>query len=112
MNEYLFYTNEGYTEGPNINYSVENCQVLGRAKGNNQQEALNNLLKENNWIAKAGFSIDSIKFVQIITNELKEDINCVVNYHWKDEKTHFTENGKPKNHIFNTLIKLKETVSV
>ena len=30
MNEYLFYTFEGYTEGPNVDYQVENCQILGR----------------------------------------------------------------------------------
>ena len=112
MNEYLFYTFEGYTEGPNVDYPVENCQILGRVKGNNPQEALKNLLKENVWITKAGFSIDSIKFVQVVSSELKEDIKCVIEYLWKDEQTHFVENGKPQNHIFNTLRKLNEIMNV
>lgn len=29
MNEYIFYTDEGYTEGPNEDLPVENCQMLG-----------------------------------------------------------------------------------
>ena len=107
MKEYLFYSTEGYTEGPNTDYNVNNCQVLGRVKGSNLPDAINNLLKENEWITKAGFSIESIAYVQVITNELKQDIKNVVNYLWKEEKTHFEECGKPKNHIFNTIKKLR-----
>lgn len=55
MNEYIIYTTEGYTIAPNENVEVENCQVLGRALGNNPDEAKDNLLKDNPWIIKAGF---------------------------------------------------------
>lgn len=55
MNEYIFYTTEGFTQDPNGN-DIENCQVLGCAFGNNPKEAEENLLKENPWIVEAGFS--------------------------------------------------------
>ena len=56
MNEYIFYTTEGYTIAPNEDYGVENCQVLGCACGNNKDEARDNLMKENLWISEDGFS--------------------------------------------------------
>ena len=61
MNEYIFYTTEGYTIAPNEEIQLDNCQVLGVAKGINRSEAQVNLLKENTWIVKAGF--DSAKFL-------------------------------------------------
>ncbi len=56
MNEYIFYTTEGYTEGPNKDYPVENCQVVGVASGENHNEALKKLFVENPWISEAGFT--------------------------------------------------------
>ena len=47
MNEYLFYTIEGHTSPPLETKAVENCQLLGRAKGRNQTEARQYLLDEN-----------------------------------------------------------------
>jgi len=35
MNEYIFYTNEGYTESPIEDMAVENCQMLGRVMSDN-----------------------------------------------------------------------------
>ena len=55
MNEYIIFTTEGHTIAPNENVEVENCQMLGEACGNNPDEAKDNLLKENPWIAEAGF---------------------------------------------------------
>ncbi len=55
MNEYIFYTSEGHTTAPNESIAVENCQVLGTAKGKDKLEAKKNLLKENPWITEAGF---------------------------------------------------------
>lgn len=55
MNEYIIYTTEGYTTAPNEDVEVENCQMLGTAKGKDEREAKSNLLKENPWIIKAGF---------------------------------------------------------
>lgn len=55
MNEYIIYTTEGFTQDPNGN-DIENCQVLGEACGDNLVEAKDNLLKNNPWIAEAGFN--------------------------------------------------------
>lgn len=56
MNEYIIYTTEGYTIAPNEAVEVENCQVLGIAKGKDKVEAKDNLLKENPWIIEAHFN--------------------------------------------------------
>ena len=66
MNEYIFYTPEGYTVAPNENVEVENCQMLGTAKGKDEHEARSNLLKENSWIAEAGFNSTEFFYRQII----------------------------------------------
>lgn len=60
MNEYIFYTTEGFTQDPNGN-DVENCQLLGRSFGINSDDALHNLLTNNEWIAEHGF--DTKKFI-------------------------------------------------
>lgn len=61
MSEYIIYTTQGYTIAPNEDVELENCQVLGRAFGNNPNEAKDNLIKENPWIVKAGF--DESEFI-------------------------------------------------
>ena len=110
MKEYLFYTTEGYTEGPYPDYPMENCQVLGRVSGNNPEEALNKLIEGNNWICQAGFSEEAILFVQIVTPGMKHDVKEVIQYLWKDEEKHFAENGKPSDHIFKSLQSLKKSL--
>ena len=66
MKNYIFLTAEGQTFAPSLTESdycvssVENCQMLGIASGQNQQEALQNLLKENSWIVEVGFNPDEI----------------------------------------------------
>lgn len=60
MNEYIFYTTEGYTIAPDDSYEVDNCQVLGFALGETEEEAKRNLLEQNKWIVEAGFSPCSI----------------------------------------------------
>lgn len=55
MTEYLFYTTEGFTQDPNGN-DIENGQLLGRAFGENQSQALKNLLEENPWIVAHGYN--------------------------------------------------------
>ena len=54
MAEYIFYTTEGFTQDPE-GEEVENCQLIGRAFGNNENEAKNNLLKKNPWIKEHSF---------------------------------------------------------
>lgn len=55
MADFIFYTTEGFTQDPNGN-DIENCQMLGIAKGEDKVEAKDNLLEENPWIIEAGFT--------------------------------------------------------
>ena len=55
MNEYIFYTTEGFTYPPIEGKDVENCQVLGQAFGNNVQDAKTQLEKRCPWIKDCGF---------------------------------------------------------
>ena len=68
MNEYIFYTIEGYTCPPKEDKKVENCQVLGRSMGNNIEEAKKKLLYDNSWIIECGFDIDEATCVQLVTD--------------------------------------------
>lgn len=54
MTEYIFYTFEGECTAPN-DAPIANCQLMGRAFGNNREEALKELLKENAWIEEYGY---------------------------------------------------------
>ncbi len=74
MNEYLFYTCEGYTYPPKEREYVENCQVLGRAIGENVKDAKENLLKDNSWIVECGFDIEKAFYEQILSEEHKNNI--------------------------------------
>lgn len=67
MNEYIFYTTEGHTIAPNENIVVENCQILGRSNGNDENEAKHNLLKKNPWIIEAGYNEAFIMAEQIVS---------------------------------------------
>ncbi len=107
MNEYIFYTAEGYTTAPNENVEVENCQVLGTAKGRDRDEAQANLLKENPWITEAGFNSEEFFFKQILTDEQRNDIRMLVNYLWTDEERHFEESEDKSSHIFSVIKRLK-----
>ena len=110
MNEYIFYTTEGTTCPPNENMEVENCQVLGRAYGKNAIEARSELEKQCNWIKESGFDIEHAMSKQLLTDENKKDIETVIEYLIKDEYKHYLEEGKPQNHIYRTLTRLKELV--
>ena len=67
MNEYIIYTTEGHTIAPNENVEVENCQVLGCARGTTPEEAKANLLKDNPWITEAGFRRSEFIARQIVS---------------------------------------------
>jgi len=55
MKNYIFYTDEGYTQDNNSNY-VENCQIIGWAKGKTPIEAFNNLKQECEYLKEISFS--------------------------------------------------------
>ena len=71
MNEYIFYTTEGYTEGPN-GEQVENCQLLGTAFGIDHNEAMDKLFDENPWIAQAGFTPYGVLWRRLAENSTQE----------------------------------------
>ncbi len=59
MNKYIFYTFEGFTQSPNGD-DVENLQILGFESAPAKDEALRNLLNNNDWIMKTGFELEKI----------------------------------------------------
>ena len=57
MKKFIFLTKEGGTFSPNGN-EVENMQVIGTVENvNDENEALIQLLKENDWIIDAEFNV-------------------------------------------------------
>lgn len=112
MNEYIFYSTEGQTEAPNKSIEVENCQVIGCAKGVTKDDALLNLLKENPWINEAKYNTSKFIIKQLLTNDQRDDIRTLLSYLWDDEETHFEESDDDdkSDHIFNVLKRLKMAV--
>ena len=58
MESYIFITKDGYTFQPGsetIEPDIENCQVVGFAKGVNAQQAFQNLIKENSFLLETTF---------------------------------------------------------
>ena len=110
MNEYIIFTTEGHTTAPNENIEVENCQILGRVRGNNSEEAKINLLKDNPWIAEAGFDRSEFIVEQLLTNEERAAIKEVLDYLWDDEERHYEESGRSDNHIFPIIRKKKTSI--
>ena len=66
MNEYIIYTTEGHTIAPNEGVEIENCQVLGCLMCKQGNDVVEQLLKENPWIVKAGFNPEKFIVKQII----------------------------------------------
>ncbi|RLC36428.1 MAG: hypothetical protein DRH33_07030 [Candidatus Nealsonbacteria bacterium] len=69
MKNYIFITEEGVTYQPNSTSpepDIENCQVIGFVKGNNEDEAFKNLKKENEYLLDTNFN-------EIICMELKNE---------------------------------------
>lgn len=107
MNEYIVYTTDGYTYGPNEDVNVENCQVLGIIEGLSEEGAINKLFEENDWIHRAGFIVENTIARPLLTDSVVEDIKMVIDYLWKDEHKHFIENHYPQDHIFRVLKRLQ-----
>lgn len=111
MNEYIFYTLEGYTFPPREDKEVENCQLLGRAYGKNLKEARKHLVQNCPWIKECGFNIYDAISKQLLTDENKQDIKTVIQYLFEEEYRHFQELDEPDDHIYHTLLRLKELIS-
>ena len=79
MKEYIFYSLEGFTQAPDGD-DIENCQLLGRAYGNDKYDAYQNLLKENTWIEERGFkSYKTIGKELASTTNAEEKLNFLTN---------------------------------
>jgi len=71
IKDYIFYTTEGTTFQPLLTAEypdypdVENCQILGWAKGCNPKEAFESLKRECPWICDSSFE-------EVIASELKD----------------------------------------
>ncbi|KPK89401.1 hypothetical protein AMJ80_09845 [bacterium SM23_31] len=69
MKTYIFITEEGITYQPNTvspEPDIENCQVIGFAKGINEKKAIKNLVRENDYLLDTSFD-------EIICIELKNE---------------------------------------
>jgi len=69
MGAYIFITIEGYTYQPRseaIEPDIENCQVLGFAKGDDADEAFKALLKGNAYLLETSFD-------EVVCLELKNE---------------------------------------
>lgn len=110
MNEYMFYTFEGFTQSPDKT-ECENLQILGFEKAENLEIAKKCLLVNNDWILKYGFDTEKILSKKILTEESLASIKTVVDYLWEDEEKDYEEylasGGNVDNHIFKHLRKLK-----
>ena len=78
-----------------------------RALGNNKKQAMESLINDNPWIEECGFDSNELICRQLMTEDNKRDIKTVVEYLFQDEYKHFQEEGKPNNHIYQTLLRLK-----
>lgn len=67
MKKFIILTPEGHTIAPNVNYEVENLQVLGIVENvNNKDEAIIKLLKENDWIIDAEFNVTEFIIYELL----------------------------------------------
>lgn len=108
MNEYIFYTAEGYTITPNEDYDVENCQVIGRTFGKTSDEAMKNLLKENKWIENSGFNQKEFYIKQILTEEQRNDIKLLIDYLLNEKEINLEKKDERKNHILKLISRLEQ----
>ncbi len=66
--EFIVYTPEGFTTGPNTNVDVSNCQVLGFIDADSEAHAIKKLFELNDWIHKAGFTMENALALPILTD--------------------------------------------
>ncbi len=55
MPQFIFITQEGLTQAPNLE-DIENLQVLGITNGETSRQAFENLLEENDWIRDSDYT--------------------------------------------------------
>lgn len=110
MNEYVFYTFEGFTRSPS-GEDCENIQLLGFECGKDAEEAKKRLVETEEWIEGLGFDAEEIKSKQLLTEENKEDITTLIDYLLEAGERHSGECGRTNNHVFLALKRLGELVA-
>lgn len=66
MKKYIFLTQEGQTIAPNIDFHVDNMQVIGMVENAvDENAALKILLIENDWIVDAQFNVSEFIVYEI-----------------------------------------------
>ena len=68
MNKYIIYTTEGYCEDPRGN-EVSNCQLLGRVVATDKDKAIEQFLRDNQWVIKDGYDPEEFCIAQLHENE-------------------------------------------
>lgn len=111
MNEYIFYTVEGYTYPPREDKNVANCQLLGTVFAKDVKEAREKLEKEEPWIKDCGFDMEKPFFRQLLSEENIKDISIIVQYLTKREFLNNQDKGKTNDDICNVLMRLKKIIS-
>jgi hypothetical protein len=67
MKKYIIVTPEGSTKAPNTHYEINNRQVIGVVEDvNSEEEAIQKLLMENDWIIDAEFNVAEFIIYQIL----------------------------------------------
>ncbi len=60
-NQYVFFTEEGYTIAPN-NDTLDSYQILGFEAGETPSDAMSLLLDNNPWISGSGFDVSKVQY--------------------------------------------------
>lgn len=94
--QYIFYSEDGYCESPR-GEKIENFQVLGITSGNNEQQAYENLLKENEWIKEYEFKESSIFYKMIIPCEIKKSLDVIIKYLLENKNKYIEKFGAEDN---------------
>jgi len=68
MNKYIIYTTQGYCESPD-GEEISNCQVLGKALGSDEDDAVDRLFDEQPWIQQSGYDKDCCIVYQLDNSE-------------------------------------------
>jgi hypothetical protein len=67
MKKYIILTPEGQTIAPNLDFDVDNLQVLGIVENvTNEDEAIISLLKENSWIIDAEYNVSDFIIYELL----------------------------------------------
>lgn len=88
MKAYIFITQEGVTYQPSSRSEepdIDNCQVIGFAKGNDKNEAFQNLIEENEYLLDTSFD-------EVVCFELKDE-----DYHNKSKYFSLNEYKRMEN---------------